>query len=115
VVDARARTDEAVLRLGDHELAAATAHGPGLPQDDRELVLGALEPPLGLRDDLVRDHDDVAACQPAGALERVPEQPCEVVARAHLGNAEERDDRDRAGDVSSHARPRARPTSRATA
>ena len=59
-VDARARADEAVLGLGDDEVAAAAADGARLAQDHRDVVVGLLDPPLGLGDDLLRDDDDVA-------------------------------------------------------
>ena len=56
---------------------------------------------LGLRDDLLRDDDDVAVLEPAGALGRVGEERHEVVALLDLRDPLERDD----PDARRHGRP----------
>ena len=81
-VDAGAGADEAVLGLGDDEVAAAAAHRPGLAQDHRHVVVGLLDAALGLRDDLLRDDDHVALLHPSGPLDGVPEQGREDRPRA---------------------------------
>ncbi len=61
------------------------------------MVVGLLDPPLRLGDDLVGDDEHVALLQSAGALERVPHERGEVVARPHLRDAGEGDDLDHSG------------------
>jgi hypothetical protein len=72
-VDARARADEAVLRLGDHEVAAAAADSPGLPEHRGDVVGSSLDAAFGLRDRLLGDDEDIAALQAADALDRIAE------------------------------------------
>ena len=62
------------------------------------MVVGPLEPPLGLGDDLLGDDDDVSLPQPAGTFESIADERCEVVAGLHLGDPFERKDRDHSGN-----------------
>ena len=59
----------------------APPNGARLGEDHGQVALpDSLDAPLGLGDDLVREHDDVALGEPAGALERIAERVREVVA-----------------------------------
>jgi hypothetical protein len=86
-----------VLGLGDDEVPAAATDGARLAQDHRDVVAGLLDSALGLRDDLLRDDDDVTRLQAPGTLDGIPEQPGEVVAGRHLRDAFQRQDADHSG------------------
>jgi hypothetical protein len=51
------------------------------------VVVRSLDASLRLRDGLLRDHEHVAFREAARALERVPEQGAQIVARPDLGQA----------------------------
>jgi hypothetical protein len=81
-----------MLRLGDDEVLPAAPDHTGLAEHDAELVVGALDPSLRLGDRLLRDDEHVPLLQPARPLDGVAEQHREIVARGHLGHAQERKD-----------------------
>jgi hypothetical protein len=87
-VDAGRCADEPVARLGDDEVAAAPNDASRFREHDGELLLPGDDAALRLRDDLVRDDEDVALLEGRGGRE----QPGEVVPRANLREARDRDD-----------------------
>ena len=56
------------------------------------MIVGLLDSSLRLRDDLLRDDEDVAGLDAAGLVDRVAEQPAEVGARLDLGDSGQPDD-----------------------
>jgi hypothetical protein len=83
-----------VLRLGDHEVTAAAADSPGLPEHRRDVVGSSLDAAFGLRDRLLGDDQDIAALEAADALDRIAENRAEVDAGLELGQPLEREDPD---------------------
>ena len=75
---------EAVARRGDREIAATRHHALRLTLDPGGSVVIGHDPSLGLRDDLLR-HDDHVAAARAQRAQRLLEHRGEVVAGSHLG------------------------------
>ena len=109
VVDAGRRADEPVLGLGDHERRRARGRSAspraGSPRPRagrarrpraRRAFVGGLEvvdahdPALGLRHDLLRDHDDVVVLErrPAPAISAARSSPCRISGRPCTGRSE---------------------------
>ena len=97
MVDARARADEAVLGLRDHEVTPPAADPARLAEDDRQFLPSGLQPSLGLRDDLLGDHEYITVREAAAPLDGVTERASQVVAGRDLRDPDERDDPDLAG------------------
>ena len=75
--------------LGDHELVAPTPDAARLAENHAQVVVRALDPALCLRDDLLRDHEDVAALEPTKGRKSIAEEANQVVSGPHLGDAQE--------------------------
>jgi len=73
--------------LGDHEVAAPPHDAPRFAERRVELV-AVRDPPFRLRDDLVRDDEDVAVLE----CRRRGQEAGEVVAGSDLRQALDRDD-----------------------
>jgi hypothetical protein len=81
-----------MLCLRDDELTAAAPYRPSLPEDDLEDVAGLFHPALCLGHDLLGDDEHVALLEPSQALDRVAQEPAEIVIGHHLGDPRQRED-----------------------
>ena len=107
-VDTGVGAHEALGGLGDEQVAPPPQDPGGLPFDQRHLgrrIVGVDRdhPTLGLRDDLLGHHHNVALLErrgtPEGRRQGVPQHRGQVVARADLGHAGQRQDLEGRGGV----------------
>ena len=91
-------TDDATALLEDHLDSSRVLCAGELSCSSGRLDIVEMEDAaLDLRDRLLRDDDDVAACEPSRALRRFDDQRTEVVPLVELRDPAQRDDAELAG------------------